>query len=79
MNCVIMQTHYKELNNYYSPNIPESLQTLYYSLLEEGCTVKSCKKKWFRDHYIIQIWSESWLGYEEFHLTPEKIWWKAFY
>lgn len=60
--------------------VPEAMQVLYYTLLEEGCTVLSCKKKWFRDHWVIRVgYQELSMGYEEFHLTPGKMWWKCVY
>lgn len=60
--------------------VPEAMQVLYCALLQEGCKVLSCKKKWFRDHWVIKVgYPENSMDYEVFHLTPEKIWWECIY
>jgi len=59
-------------------SMPLAMQTLYHAVLAERCKIKSCKKKWFYDHYTITVEDRHDCGYK-FYITPDKMWWECFY
>jgi len=68
--------HARAMN--YEGKMPKAIHTLYHALLIEGYKVKKCRKKWFKDHYIITV-EDDHLGGFHFHLTTDGMWWECFY
>lgn len=60
-------------------SVDTCLQGIYYALLTERYVVKKCKKRWLKQHYIIQLWDAKYLDYQEIHLTPDRSWIKCYY
>ncbi len=52
----------------------EDMEYFYHTVLTQGHVIKSCKKKWFKQHYIVRVLRPDLFGYEDFHLTPNKTW-----
>ena len=65
------------LNSLDNMDFPEGLLNLYHIILKEGNKIKKCKKKWFKQHYVVYIDDPSGTGEYRFHLTPHKSWWEV--
>ena len=50
---------------------------LYVMVLKCGAKIKKCKKKWFKQHYIIHVRMAMFSkGEYVFHLTPQDTWYE---
>ena len=75
----VQMYHYLVTERSKDSAVPEAIFTMYYALLEEGGKA-TCRKKWFKNHWVVNI-ADSTLpecGFK-FHLTPDQMWWECYW